>query len=142
MDRYEQELDILVRISQILGDGMELSEVFQRAMALLSEKMNIQHAALVLWNEATDEARTIAAIGLSADKIQRGRYALGEGVTGQAMATGQTMIIPDVQNDTRFLNRTGAGDSGYDAQMSFLCVPVKENIYVGYIMSHTPLIDL
>ena len=54
MDRYEQELDILERISQILGDGLEINEVFQRAMALISEKLEIQRACLLLRDDATD----------------------------------------------------------------------------------------
>ncbi len=80
MDRAEQELDILEQISQILGDGLELSQVFQRAMALLSDRLHIQRAALVLWDQATDQLRTVASIGLSSDEQQRGRYAVGEGV--------------------------------------------------------------
>ena len=73
MGLAEQELDILEEISQILGDALELRQVFQRAMALLSERLNIQRAALLLWDEATDQVRIVAAIGLSSEEMQRGR---------------------------------------------------------------------
>ncbi len=108
MDRAEQELDILERISQILGDGLELNQVFQRVMTLLSERLSVQHASLVLWDEASDQLRIVAAVGLSPEEIARGRYAPGEGVTGRVMLTGQPQIIPDISLEPGFLNRTGS----------------------------------
>ena len=40
MGRAEQEIDILERISQILGDGLEMGQLFQRAMSVLCEKLD------------------------------------------------------------------------------------------------------
>ncbi len=108
MSRSEQELDILERISQILGGGLELSEVFQRAMSLLSERLNIQRAALVVLDRSSDQLRTIASVGLTPAEQQRGTYAVGEGVTGQVLATGEPAVIPDIAEHPEFLNRTGA----------------------------------
>ena len=129
MGRAEQELDILEQISQILGDGLELSQVFQRAMALLSDRLHIQRAALVLWDQASDQLRTVASIGLSPDEQKRGRYAVGEGVTGQVLATGTPAIISDIARHPAFLNRTGSRDLGNrdtPKTISFICVPVRD----------------
>src|SRR5688572_6534294 len=103
MNRAEQELDILERISRILGDELELGQVFQRAMSLLSDRLNIQRASLVLWDESSEQLRITAAVGLTPDEISRGRYAIGEGVTGRVMATGQPEIIADVSAEPNFL---------------------------------------
>ncbi|MCC5829943.1 MAG: sigma 54-interacting transcriptional regulator [Phycisphaeraceae bacterium] len=146
MDRTEQELDILEGISQILGDGLELTEVFQRAMAVLSDRLRIERAALVLWDDTTDQLRTAAAIGLSREEMQRGRYAPGEGVTGAVVASGQPRIIPDVRQFPEFLNRTGSrriregeGDGG---PISFICVPVKDgDRIVGAISADKAFVD-
>ena len=126
MDRAEQELVILEQISQILGDGLELSQVFQRAMALLSERLHIQRASLVLWDQATDQLKTVASIGLSPDEQKRGQYALGEGVTGQVLASGEPAIIRDIASDPAFLNRTGSRDLHPAKAISFICVPVRD----------------
>ncbi|CAA9483560.1 MAG: Two-component system response regulator protein, partial [uncultured Sphingomonadaceae bacterium] len=58
------------------------------------------------------------------DEMERGKYALGEGVTGNVVATGRARIIPDLRNEPDFLNRTGrlAHDTG---PLSFICVPIK-----------------
>ena len=143
MDRSEQELDILEQISQILGDGIELGQVFQRAMALLGEKLNFQRCALLIWDEATDQARIVAAVGLTNDEMQRGRYALGEGVTGRVVASGKSEIIRDISKNTDFLNRTGSRPmSAQGPVYSFLCVPIKEgDRVVGAISVDKPFSD-
>ena len=85
MDRSEQELDILEQIGRILGDGLQLDQVFQRAMALLGDKLDFQRCSLVIWDDATDQARIVAAVGLSHEEIQKGRYALGRGSDNTAL---------------------------------------------------------
>ncbi len=101
MTSAEQELDTLLGISQILGDNLRLDEVFQRAMALLTERLHIQRAALIVQEPGSDHFSTIAAVGLTADEQERGRYALGEGVTGQVLASGEMAVIADVsQHDS------------------------------------------
>lgn len=161
MDRAEQELDILERISQILSDGLELGQVFQRAMSLLSDRLNVQRATLVLEDEASHQFKILAAVGLTSEEMSRGRYAAGEGVTGRVITTGTAAIIPDVRLAPDFLNRTGsrpslgaatatatsvAGGGGVmvkeSSPISFICVPVKnaERI-VGAISIDKPFVD-
>ena len=142
MNRPEWELDILEKISQILGDTLELREVFQRAMALLSERLSIQRASLLIWDEATDQLRIVAAVGLTPEEMRRGRYGLGEGVTGRVMATGVTQIIPDIRADPDFLNRTGVGSGVNGLPTSFVCVAIKDGQRrSGAISVHKPFVD-
>ncbi len=148
MTRAEQELDILQQISQILGDALELSEVFQRAMLLLSERLGFQRASLVLWDESSEQYRIVAAVGLSREEIARGRYALGEGVTGKVLATGQPQVVADVRKHPEFLNRTrsrpleGTSTTTASEPISFIGVPVKDGErYVGAITVDKPYAD-
>ncbi|MBI1335835.1 MAG: GAF domain-containing protein [Phycisphaera sp.] len=147
MTRAEQELDILEGVSQILGETLELSQVFQRAMSLFSESLGVERASLVLNDEASDVLRIVAAVGLSHEEMQRGRYGLGEGVTGQVIATGKPQIIPDITKHPEFLNRTGSRSlkdaaPGKASPTSFICVPVRDGErYVGAISVDKPFID-
>lgn len=144
MDRAGQELDILEEISQILGDGMELGQVFQRAMSLLTNRLQIQRAALVLFDQASDQLRTVASVGLTPVEQDRGRYALGEGVTGRVMETGQSAVIPDVSEHPEFLNRTRSREleSSPEGALSFICVPVRDgDRYVGAVSIDKPFVD-
>lgn len=147
MNRSEQELDILAKIGQILGEGTELKQVFQRAMQVLSQELGIQRATLVLWDEASEQYRIIAAVGLSEEEIARGRYQLGEGVTGTVLATGETRIIPDIARHPDFLNRTQSramSDNGGSTSgpIAFICVPVNDGgRHVGAIGVDQPYDD-
>ena len=99
-------------------------------MAVLSDRLHIQRAALALWDQASGQLKTVASIGLSLDEQNRGRYAEGEGVTGQVMQTGEPAVIRDIASDPAFLNRTGSRDlqarENADKAISFICVPVRD----------------
>ncbi len=96
-------------------------------MQIMSEKLGMHRGTLVLLDDSTGRLRTETAYGLSADDIERNRFALGEGITGNVVATGRARVIPDVRHDPDFLNRTNRLRSYDDANtpVSFLCVPVK-----------------
>jgi Nif-specific regulatory protein len=122
----EQELYILTEIGQILSSTLELRDAFAKTMQIISEKLHMNRGALVLLDESTGRLRTEAAVGMTQEEIERGRYALGEGVTGNVVATGRARIIPDVRAEPDFLNRTGRLNIGQDAAaVSFFCVPIK-----------------
>jgi Nif-specific regulatory protein len=166
MNRNELELSTLARISDILGSGLELEELFQEAMTVIGEQLGIRRAALVMRDETASEPprakyalnertvsakpqaesaplRVVAAIGLSAEEKAAGRYRSGEGVTGQVIASGQTRIIPDAAKEPDFLNRTGTLSSGDGkGAVSFICIPLRANDrVVGAISVVKPYVD-
>jgi Nif-specific regulatory protein len=122
----EQELHILTEIGQILSSTLELRDAFAKTMQIISDKLDMHRGALVLLDDSTGRLRTEAAIGMTQEEIERGRYALGEGVTGNVVATGRARVIADVRTEPDFLNRTGRLSAGSaQGPVSFLCVPIK-----------------
>src|SRR5688572_33435535 len=95
----DQELAILTEIGQILSSTLQLRDAFSRVMQIISDKLHMHRGALVLLDESTGRLRTEAAVGLTADDIERGKYAVGEGETGNVVATGRARIIPDLRNE-------------------------------------------
>ncbi len=144
MDRAEQELDVLEKISQILGDDLELSQVFQRAMSLLSDRLGFQRATLLLLDEATEQLRIAAANGLKPDEMQRGTFAPGEGITGKVLAMGKPQTVKDLFAHPDFLNRTASRPVPPPGAppLSFICVPVKDGErVVGAVSVDKPFTD-
>src|SRR5258706_250313 len=122
----EQELSILTELGQILSSTLELRDTFGKMMQIISDKLNMHRGTLVLLDESTGRVRTEAAVGLTSDEMERGKYALGEGITGNVVATGRPRIVADVRKEPDFLNRTGRFNPATDeGQTSFLCVPIK-----------------
>src|SRR5208282_3451161 len=138
-----QELAILMEIGRILSSTLELRESFQKMMQIISEKLDMRRGSLVLLDESTGRLRTEAAVGLTPEEIERGKYALGEGITGNVVATGRARIIPDLRAEPDFLNRTGRiGAHTSDKPVSFLCVPIKiENRTAGALSVDKPYVS-
>jgi Nif-specific regulatory protein len=115
-----------MEIGRILSSTLDLRESFQKMMQIISEKLDMRRGSLVLLDESTGRLRTEAAVGLTPEEIERGKYALGEGITGNVVATGRARIIPDVRAEPDFLNRTGRLTAKTaDQAISFLCVPIR-----------------
>src|SRR5918999_463344 len=122
----DQELSILIDIGRILSSTLELREAFGQIMQIISDKLDMHRGALVLLDESTGRLRTEAAVGMTPEEIERGKYALGEGITGNVVATGRPRIIPDLRAEPDFLNRTGRfNPAAASLPVSFICVPIR-----------------
>ncbi|MCY3971652.1 MAG: sigma 54-interacting transcriptional regulator, partial [Acidobacteria bacterium] len=120
--REPRELELLYRLSQTLGESLELRDVTRPALETLAEHLNLKHGTITLLNRKTGEIRIEVAHGLSGEQIAEARYRLGEGVTGQVIETGEARVIPKTSESETFLDRTRRGKS---AEVSFLCVPIR-----------------
>jgi len=122
----DYQMAILTRVGQILTSSPELNTAFAEIMQLLIEHMDMQRGSLVLLDESTGRLRIKAAVGLTPEEMERGTYAIGEGVTGNVVATGRARVVPDIRKEPDFLNRTFSRDLAHLTQpVSFLCVPIR-----------------
>lgn len=111
-----------------MNSSLDLEEIMKEVLEILHDKMAMERGTLTLLNEETNELIIQVARGLSEKEIERGRYKVGEGITGQVAAAGEPIIVRNVGKEPLFLNRTEArGDIKQRNQISFLCVPIKLN---------------
>jgi len=87
--------------------------------------MGMVRGTITLLNRETREISTEAAYGLSRSEKERGRYKLGEGVTGKVVETGRAMSVADITREPLFLDRTGARGGLRKKRLSFVCAPIK-----------------
>src|SRR3954471_7490351 len=141
--RTDHELSTLIDIGRILSSTFELRAAFGQIMQSISDKMDMHRGALVLLDESTGRLRTEAAVGLTPDEIERGKYALGEGITGNVVATGRPRVVADVRSEPDFLNRTGRLNPATTATpISFICVPIRiESRTAGALSVDKPLVS-
>lgn len=119
------EITTLLEIAKTMNSSLDLEEVMTRILDILHKKMAMDRGTLCLLDPDTSEISIEAARGLSEQEIERGRYKLGEGITGRVVAAGEPILVKNVGEEPLFLNRTRARGDIKRANVSFLCVPIK-----------------
>jgi Nif-specific regulatory protein len=123
--REVQELSFLFEVSQILDRSLDLRDVMGPVLSSMAKHMGMLRGTITLLNRDTGEILIEAAHGLSAKQRERGRYRLGEGVTGKVVQSGKPAVVPHISDEPLFLDRTGARSELERDDISFICVPVK-----------------
>ncbi len=118
----EPELRLLYEISRQLDASLDLRDVVHPVLEALARHMNMNYGTLTLLHRQTGEILIEAAHGLTPQQTRRGRYKIGEGVTGRVILTGEPVVIPRKSESPLLLDRTRRGKS---PEASFLCVPIK-----------------
>ena len=91
----------------------------------LSRHMDVECATLTVLNRRTSEILVHEAIGLTADQRERGRYRLGEGITGRVVQTGEPAVVPSIAAEPLFLGRARPLKDRAGSETAFVCVPVR-----------------
>jgi Nif-specific regulatory protein len=122
------DLELLLQISEALSQGGELREATGPVLCRLAENMGVIRGAITVVNRDTGTIVIADALGLTPDEMARGRYAMGEGITGKVIATGQPAVVPSVAAEPEFLHRTLSRglntEEGGAEDVSFICVPI------------------
>jgi len=87
------QIACLYKISQALS-SLDLKESLQRVLEILAQCMEMQRGTITVLDHTTGEIQIEVAHGLSAEARRRGRYKLGEGITGRVVATGRPIVVP------------------------------------------------
>jgi Nif-specific regulatory protein len=119
------ELSLLFEISQTLDRVLDLRDAVGPVLGAMARHMGMVRGTIALLNRETRQITIEAAYGLSTSQQERGRYRLGEGVTGKVVATGRPAAVPRIREEPLFLNRTGARKGLRKKDVSFICVPIK-----------------
>jgi Nif-specific regulatory protein len=123
--REIHELTLLFEVSQTLDRVLDLREAVGPVLQAMARYAGMLRGTIALLNRETGEISIEAAYGLSDSQRERGRYKLGEGVTGKVVATGRPAVVPRISEEPLFLNRTGARKGLRRKDISFICVPIK-----------------
>ena len=123
-------------IAEILERSLDVREIVNPIMDLMTSHLGMKHATITLLNRKTNDILIDASHGLTAQQAKRGRYKLGEGVTGQVIESGEPILVEKTSDSPLFLNRTQRMSS---QDSSFICVPIKTGkTVVGALSADRP----
>ncbi len=120
-----RELTVLYEISQLIGSTLNCQEVFPDILGTFHSRLGMNRGTITLLNSETGELEIRAAHGMKEEEVQRGRYLVGEGITGKVVETGEPFAVPQIEKEPLFLNRTRSRDHLKKSDISFICVPIK-----------------
>ena len=133
------ELEILYRISQAMAHQHDVAALLNEVLDILETEMGMIRGTLTLNRPDSDLFVIEASRGLTTEEQKRGQYKLGEGITGRVAKTMKSILIPDIQKDPRFLDRTKARKG---ARVAFLCVPIiHQRKAIGALSIDRPIQD-
>jgi two-component sensor histidine kinase len=121
MRQQIQELSTLAEVSRTVTSGLYLDEMLGVVTEMAARVMGAKATSLRLLDDATGQLMLRATHNISATELQDSAVAVGQGIAGQVAASGQPLIVPNVQADARYLNRSLAE---HEHWVSLLCVPL------------------
>ena len=97
-------------------------------LELLVKHLNAERSFLTIFNRKNSRIYIEAAYGYSPAQQARGKYELGEGITGRVVELARPIVIEKISKSSLFLNRTQQELKTKDGEeLSFICVPIIED---------------
>jgi len=103
------DLNLLYEITETLGSLSPLPRILQRVLQILAQSMGMRRGTVTILNPETAELQIEVAHGLTAEARRRGRYKLGEGITGRVVETGEPAVVPRVSQEPLWGKASPAG---------------------------------
>jgi Nif-specific regulatory protein len=122
-----RKLRFLFEVTQVLNRSLSLDESIGCVLRKMAEHMDMLRGTLTILNRETGEIEIDQAYGLSSEERSRGRYRLGEGVTGRVVESGKPAIVARISQEPLFLDRTRTRVRALAQarkEISFICVPI------------------
>ena len=119
--RDARRLSTLLEVSQALSGTLNLKASMQRVLGILGRDHGVVRGMVTLLRDG--ELHIEAAEGFD-DRARAVRYRVGEGITGQVVASGKPIVVPRVSKEPALLNRAARRGDAARQELSFLCVPI------------------
>ena len=81
--KHVQDITICYEISKALNENFDLRKSLYRVLDILSTQGEFERGTITILNPMTDEIRIEVAHGLTRTAMEKGKYKVGEGVTGK-----------------------------------------------------------
>ncbi|MDF1591942.1 MAG: sigma 54-interacting transcriptional regulator [Desulfobacterales bacterium] len=121
-----EEITLLYEISKTLNENLDLKKSLYKVLNILSNSMDMVRGTVTILNPLRDEINIEVAHGLTKGAMEKGKYKLGDGITGRVIQSGKAVTIPKISKEPLFLNRTSSRKTKQDQELSFFCVPIKK----------------
>jgi len=120
-----EELSLLFDIARALDRHVELREALAPVLDLLETRAGLARGMVTLLDRAAGVLKIEEAHGFAAEEKGRGKYRLGEGLVGRVFESGEPLIVPNLAEEPRFLNRAGGRPREELRDLAYYCIPIR-----------------
>ncbi|MBN2722243.1 MAG: sigma 54-interacting transcriptional regulator [Campylobacterales bacterium] len=115
-----RELSVLYDIAMNISDSRDAVKSAERSLAALKESLQLENCAIYRL-ESDEKLHIYIANGFNKYQQAMSEYRIGEGATGLAAKNKEPVVIPNIHNDTLFLNKSGNRNA---ETISYIAVPM------------------
>ena len=101
----EAELLVVQQAARLITKSTDPEPSIQGILRLLSELLGLNRGRVLLPDADTGALEIRYAYGLTREERARGRYMIGEGITGRVYQTGQLALIQNIDEEPTYLAR-------------------------------------
>lgn len=131
-------MSALAASSIAITASLGTDDILQQVLNQVHQALDVEAVSLALVTPENDALEIIEATGPVANEVRGWKLKLGEGVVGQVARTGETIIIPDTEQDQRFYARVDKS-TGFQTR-AIACAPIRSrgNV-IGVLEAINPL---
>ncbi len=132
---YERQIEALSKISRTIASNLYLEDILRLIVMVTAEVMNSKICSLMLIDEKGKDLVIRATQSVSELYNKKPNIKIGEGIAGKVAKENNPIVVLDVQNDPRYVNRDIAKK---EKLRSLLSVPMSvKGKVIGVLNSYT-----
>ncbi len=128
------DLDVLHDLAKILASPLDLRDQLEQGINELCARTGMNRAMISILDRDSGIAILDVTHGVDINSREI-IYKPGEGITGQVAQTGKPLVITNLDEEKRFLDRTESRRSLNRSEFVFFCVPIIHDDKVVGVLS-------
>ncbi len=133
----ESELLVVHEAAKLITRYKEPGPAIQGISRLLSQLLGLNRGRVLLPDIQSNTLEIKYAYGLTENEKDRGRYVIGEGVTGRIYQTGQIALIQDIDEEPTYLARAVDRTTLPSEVVSYIGLPIiADESPIGVLAVH------
>ena len=109
---YLKQIEALSKVANLIASGMYLDELLRLIVSVTAEVMNSKISSLMVLDKDKKELMIRATHSISEAYNKKPNIKLGEGIAGIVAKENKPIILLDISQDPRYLNKDIAGKEG------------------------------
>lgn len=135
-------MSALYAIVGVLAERSGQSQTLHDIIQVLETRLGMMRCTVMLLAPDGERLVVAATRSVSPSLVEKAHYERGEGVTGNVLATGRSVMVPSIAEEPRFCDRIHERGRRQAEDACFICVPIPlGSEVIGTLAADLPTSD-